>query len=347
MAAPDGLAGGYGEFALIDRLRRKLSSPGEERPGVIVGNGDDAAVVDAGGGKCWLITCDVQVQGVHFPAAGISGISVGQKALSVNASDVAAMGGTPRYALISLGVRADTPVAFLDEVYEGINARAGRWDIAVLGGNISRTGGPFFIDIFLVGEVERDQLLLRSGARAGDQILVTGFLGDAAAGLYLLNHPQVRLRDESHTALTFAQLRPAARVEAGRAIASLRRATSMMDVSDGLAGDLGHICRASGVGAVIWEHELPVSPSALELASTVRLRPEEWALYGGEDYQLLLTAPVEAVPSLQQAVRSAAAVPLTPIGEIVPAAQGIRLKRGEDLLPLEGSAWDHLRDAGS
>jgi len=219
--------------------------------------------------------------------------------------------------------------------------------IATSSGNVTRTEGPLFIDIFMVGEVAREELLLRGGARAGDQILVTGFIGDAAAGLYLAGHPEVRLRNEAHTALTFALLRPIARVEAGRAIASLRRATSMIDVSDGLAGDLGHLCRASGVGAVIWEHELPVSPSALELASVIRKhRPEEWALYGGEDYQLLLTAPVEAVPALQKAVREAGGIPLTLIGEAVPAAQGIRLKRGEDLLPLEGSTWDHLRGEG-
>ncbi|MBI3126829.1 MAG: thiamine-phosphate kinase [Candidatus Tectomicrobia bacterium] len=338
---PEGAAGGMGEFALIGRLRRKLAA--SAGPDIVVGNGDDAAVVEAGEGRCWVMTCDVQVQGVHFPE-GASGISVGQKALAVNASDVAAMGGTPRYALISLGVRADTPVAFLDEVYEGINARAGRWGVAVLGGNVSRTEGPFFIDIFMVGTVERDRLLLRSGARLGDQILVTGFLGDAAAGLHLLGHPEAKVRDEARTALIYAQLRPTARVEEGKAVAALKKATAMMDLSDGLAGDLGHLCEASGVGAVVWEQELPISPAALELAAAARLRPEEWALYGGEDYQLLLTAPVEAVPALQKAVREAGALPLTPIGEIVPAGQGLRLKRGEDLLPLRAGGWDHLKD---
>ncbi|MEK6711518.1 MAG: thiamine-phosphate kinase [Nitrospinota bacterium] len=344
MAAPGDRAGGFGEFALIDRLRRKLTGSAAGQPGVIVGIGDDAAVVEAGGGMCWVVTCDVQVQGVHFPAAGVSGIPVGQKALAVNVSDVAAMGGTPRFALVSIGVRADTPLAFLDEVYEGLNARASRWNMTVLGGNVTRTEGPFFIDVFVLGEVAREGLLLRRGAKVGDQILVTGFLGDAAAGLYLLGHPEVRLRDEARTALTYAQLRPAARVEEGKAIAALRLATAMMDVSDGLAGDLAHLCAASGVGAVVWEQELPVSPSALELASAIKRRPEEWALYGGEDYQLLLTAPLEAVPALRKAVREAGGAPLTPIGEIVPSRQQIRLKRGEELLPLEGGAWDHLQD---
>jgi len=336
-----GAAGGFGEFALIERLLSRLSASAP-RSEVIVGNGDDAAVIDAGGGRCWVVTCDVQIQGVHFPSEGASGLSVGQKALAVNISDVAAMGGTPRYALVSLGVRADTPLAFLDEVYEGISARAGRWNVQVLGGNVARTEGPFFIDVFLLGEVERENILLRSGARAGDQILVTGYLGDAAAGLHLVNHPEVRVRHETHTALTFAHLRPSPRVEEARAIASLRLATSMIDVSDALAGDLGHICRASGVGAVVWEHELPISPSALEVASAARFDPIEWALYGGEDYELLLTAPVGAVPPLQEAVRAAGGGRLTPIGEIVHPSLGLRLKRGEGLVPLEARSWDHL-----
>jgi len=342
---PPETAGDLGEFPLIDRLRAKLRSPAR-RTDVIVGNGDDAAVIDAGGGRCWVVTCDVQVRGVHFPAEGVSGISVGHKAMAVNLSDVAAMGAEPRYALISLGVGADTPLAFLDDLYEGINAKASQWQVFVLGGNVTRTDGPLFIDVFMVGEAEREEILLRSGARAGDQILVTGSLGDAAAGLHLLRHPEVRVREDAHARLTLAHLRPSPRVEEGRAIASLRLATAMMDISDALAGDLGHICEASGVGAVLWAHELPVSPAMLELASVAKVPPLEWSLYGGEDYELLLTAPVEAVPPLQEAVRAVGGGTLTPIGEIVEAARGIRLKRGDRLVPLEARSWDHLRAGG-
>ena len=336
-------AGGFGEFALIERLRSKLRS--SENPDVVVGIGDDAAVIEAGNGKCWVISCDVQVQGTHFPAEGVSGFSVGHKALAVNVSDVAAMGGTPRFALISLGVQKDTPLAFLDEIYEGMNAKAENWEVVVLGGNVTKTEGPLFIDVFVVGMMERKDIIRRNGAEIGDQILVTGHLGDAAAGLYLLNHPELKSKvsDETHTVLTFAQLRPHPRVHEGKAIASLHHATAMMDVSDALAGDLGHICSASGVGAVIWEHELPISREALDLASLVYVDPKEWALYGGEDYQLLLTAPVSAVPALQEAVRAATGTSLTPIGEILPEQEGVLLQKIDGKVPLEPRSWDHLK----
>ncbi len=336
-------AGGFGEFALIERLRSKLRA--SDNPDVVVGIGDDAAIIEAGNGKCWVISCDVQVQGTHFPSEGVSGFSVGHKALAVNVSDVAAMGGTPRFALISLGVHGDVPLAFLDEIYEGMNAKAESWEVVVLGGNVTRTEGPFFIDVFVVGMMEREDILRRSGAKVGDQILVTGHLGDAAAGLYLLNHPELKSKvsDETHTVLTFAQLRPHPRVHEGKVISSLHLATAMMDISDALAGDIRHICSASGVGAVIWEHELPISRSALDLASLAHVDPEEWALYGGEDYQLLLTAPVSAVPVLQEAVRTASGTTLTPIGEILEERKGLLLQKIDSTVPLEARSWDHLK----
>ncbi len=337
-------AGGYGEFALIDRLRTILTSSAKG-PNVIVGIGDDAAVIDAGGGKCWVISCDVQVQGTHFPAEGASGFSVGHKGLAVNISDVASMGARPLYALISLGVSDATPLAFLDEVYEGINAKAARWGIAVVGGNVTRTEGPFFIDVFIAGEVERENLLLRSGAQVGDQILVTGNLGNSAAGLYLLTHPEVKIGFETNTVLTHAHLRPQPRVEEAHAISALRLATAMMDISDALTGDINHICEASGVGAVVWEHGLPISTPALDLASIVQIDPKEWALYGGEDYQLLLTAPLSAVPALQEAVRSVGEGTLSPVGEILPASEGLLLQTRSGRVPLEVKSWDHFRES--
>ncbi|MBT3351347.1 MAG: thiamine-phosphate kinase [Nitrospinaceae bacterium] len=334
-------AGGYGEFALIERLRSKLTKS-LEGPNVIVGIGDDAAVLDAGDGKCWVVSCDAQVQGTHFPKTGASGFSVGHKGLAVNISDVASMGARPLYALISLGVTDDTSLEFLDEVYEGINAKAEQWGLAVVGGNVTRTEGPFFIDVFITGEVARENLLLRSGARPGDLILVTGNLGDAAAGFYILNHPELKIGYESRTMLTFAHQRPQPRVREAQAISALCKATAMMDISDALAGDVEHICKASEVGAVIWEHELPISTAALDLASIVQVDPKEWALYGGEDYQLLLTAPVSEVPALQEAVRSVGGGSLTPIGEILLPSEGILIKKRSGTEPLEVKSWDHF-----
>ena len=335
-------AKGIGEFALIERLRNKLGSVGNNAD-VIVGNGDDAAVIKAGDGKCWVVTCDVQVSGVHFPSSeDISGFAVGYKSLAVNLSDVAAMGGKPRFAFISLGIPEDTAVSFLDDVYDGVRTLSQQYDILVLGGNVTQTSGPLFVDVFLVGEMMEEKVLRRSGARAGDRILVTGYLGDAAAGLHLASRPQIQIREDMHASLTRAQLEPQPRVAEGTAIAESGLATSMMDISDGLAGDIRHMCEASGVGAILWESELPISGVLNELASDIGQNPLEWVLHGGEDYELLVTTPAESVNMLQEVVRQAGGAPLSPIGEILSISQGISLKRADGIFELENLAWEHF-----
>ena len=335
-------AKGFGEFALIERLTSKLD-PERSGADVVVGNGDDAAVIEAGGGKCWVMTCDAQVSGVHFPTPeSVSGFDVGYKSLAVSVSDVSAMGGKPRFALISLGVPEDASVSFLDDVYDGVRALSERCEIVVLGGNVARTDAPLFIDVFLVGEVMKKNVLRRSGARTGDRILVTGRLGDAAAGLRLSSRPETRIREDSLARLVSAQRRPHPRVEEGAAIAESGLATSMMDVSDGLAGDIRHLCDASEVGAVLWEAELPASAALREWASSVGQNPLEWALRGGEDYELLITTPAESVSAIQEVVRGAGGAALTPIGEIAPAARGISLKRADEIFPLDDCSWDHF-----
>ncbi len=329
-----------GEFALIDRLRAILGPP-EEDAEVLVGNGDDAAVVQAGGGKCWVVTCDAQVSGVHFPASReVSGFAVGYKSLAVNVSDVAAMGAKPRFALVSLGIPEDTALSFLDDVYRGIGAFSQRYGVVVLGGNVTRTSGPLFVDVFLVGEARREHLLLRSGARLGERILVTGHLGDAAAGLRVSSH--TGLREDFRERLISAQAKPSPRVAEGVAIAESGLATAMMDVSDGLAGDIHHLCAASGVGAILRENALPASDALVEWASLEGKNPREWALHGGEDYELLLTAPAESVRALQEVVRSAGGAQLTPIGEIVAAPRGILLECADGISELESRAWEHF-----
>ncbi|MDE0332246.1 MAG: thiamine-phosphate kinase [Nitrospinae bacterium] len=331
-----------GEFALIERLRNNLGSVGNDAD-VIVGNGDDAAVIKAVDGKCWIVTCDVQVCGVHFPSMGdVSGFAVGYKSLAVNVSDVAAMGGRPRFALISLGIPEETPVSFLDEVYGGVRALSEEYDILVLGGNVTRTSGPLFVDVFLVGEVMAEKVLRRSGARAGDRILVTGHLGDAAAGLHSLSGSQTGVREDLYASLTRAQLEPQPRVAEGIVIAESGLATAMLDISDGLAGDIRHLCEASDVGAILWESELPVSDALLEAASLSAKNPFEWALHGGEDYELLVTTPAESAGALQEILRRVGGEPLTIIGEILPASQGISLKRTDGIFALENLAWEHF-----
>lgn len=335
-------AAAFGEFALIERLRSRLGAE-ESGAEVVVGNGDDAAVIEAGGGKCWAMTCDVQAQGVHFPMSeSASGFDAGWKALAANASDIAAMGGRPRFALVSLGVPGDAAVSFLDGAYDGLRALSERCGVLVLGGNVARTEGPLFIDVFLVGEVMRKNVLRRSGARPGDRLLVTGRLGDAAAGLDLLARPQVRIAQGARERLVSAQSRPLPRAAEGAAVAESGLATSMMDVSDGLAGDVRHLCGASGAGAVLWEERLPVSDALREWASAAGENPLEWALRGGEDYELLVTAPEGSVRALQEIVSEAGGAPLTPIGEIAPLSEGISVRRAEGISPLESLSWDHF-----
>ncbi len=337
-----GSARGFGEFALIERLREKLGPVGNDAD-VIVGNGDDAAVIRAADGKCWVVTCDAQVGGVHFPLAGdVSGFSVGYRSLAVNVSDVAAMGARPRFALISLGIPGETSVSFLDDVYGGVRALSERYDILVLGGNVTRTGGPLFVDVFLVGEMMEGKVLRRSGARAGDRVLVTGTLGDAAAGLHVSSHLPFHVREGSGASLVSAQFEPQPRVAEGTVIAESGLATAMMDISDGLAGDIRHLCEASGTGVLLWESRLPVSAALRKAASLAARTPAEWALHGGEDYELLVTAPAESVDALQEAVERTGGVPLTAIGEILPASEGISLRRADAVFELKSLAWEHF-----
>jgi len=349
--------GELGEFALI-RVLRDLLPPGG--PDVLVGIGDDVAVLDGGGGedgRVWLATCDVQVEGVHFLRDAIHPRDLGRKALAVNLSDVASAGGTPRFALVSLGLPKDLDVAYVTGIYEGLREEAGRFGVEVVGGNLSGVRQGLFLDLFLLGEAPRREVVLRSGARPGDRILVTGTLGDAAAGVALLvgldgkrpvhdgqggsGAPPV----PAEYALRAARRRdrPEPRVREGQVIGASRLATAMIDVSDGLAGDLGHLVRSSGVVARIEAARLPVAPENRQLARA--LTGDEWhfALHGGEDYELLFTCPPQAAGVLAERVRQATGTLVSDIGEVLEAGSpgGLLLPDGT-LADLGGGGWDHF-----
>jgi thiamine-monophosphate kinase len=172
-----------GEFGLIDRIHRALPKPGQD---VLVGIGDDVAAFRPEAGRVWLATCDVQVEGAHFLREAMDPKDLGHKALAINLSDIASAGGRPRFALISLGLPKDLPVKYVDDLYKGLRAEAQEFGVDIIGGNISGSRLGFFIDIFLLGDILQENLLVRSGAKVGDQILVTGSLGDAAAGVAML-----------------------------------------------------------------------------------------------------------------------------------------------------------------
>lgn len=337
--SPSSLVGDLGEFPLIDRLTGRLGGYGED---VVVGVGDDVAVLRMTDDRYLLATCDVQVAGVHFLPDVATPYQVGRKAAAINLSDIAAMGGTPRHFVISLILPKDTEITFVDGLYDGLVEECQRYGVDVVGGNMARDD-RVVVDLFLLGEVTPDRLLLRSGARPGDQVLITGRLGDSAAGLSLLLDPELSVPPAEREMLVARHLTPTPRLPESAVIAGLGMATAMIDLSDGLSSDIGHICDQSQVGVRLWADRLPMTPAARRVAELTDRAPWRLALEGGEDYELCFTAPPEAVDELAAAVERETGTPVTMVGEILPTDEGRRLvlEDGQDV-PLEAGGWKHF-----
>lgn len=329
-----------GEFGLIRRLVEDLAT----RPDVAVAPGDDAAVLTPGPGRQLVATIDAQVEGRHFLRSVASGYDIGYKSLAVNLSDIAAMGAAPAWALVSLLVPSDTPLSLLDDLYRGMNDLAREFDVAIVGGNVSGTDGPLTVDVALLGQVAQARALLRGGATPGDALLVTGSLGAAAAGVLTLQETgERRIEEQLIQDVRRAMLRPRPMVREGERLGSLGMVTAMLDVSDGLVADLGHLCEASHVGAVIVEDAVPIHPAARVIGQAYGRAPLDLALSGGEDYQLLFTVGSEHIHSVQSA--------LAEIGTIAAEIGAITSDTGQLVLqspdgsrrPLPAHGWDHLR----
>lgn len=338
MSATDGpTIADVGEFGVISRLRQRF---GEAGTGVVRGIGDDTAALQVRTGHLLLATTDAAVEGIHFVRASTTPRLLGQRVLAVNLSDIAAMGGVPRWALVSLSLPGQTPVSYIDELAEGLGEEAARYSVSIVGGNLARSPERLVLDLTLLGEGEPDRVVYRTGARAGDRVLVTGTLGDAAAGLAILLG-QAPADAPGASELIARQRLPTPRVEAGRAIALAGLATAMIDVSDGLASDLGHLGEDNQLGALVFAEAVPLSEALRNLARTTGHDPLDWALHGGEDYELLLTAPPDRVGDLTAAVQ-AVGVQLTDVGEMT-ASPGIWLQRpGGQREPLRGTSWQHF-----
>ncbi|HZU69354.1 MAG TPA: thiamine-phosphate kinase [Ktedonobacteraceae bacterium] len=340
------------EFELIARLTQGLSS----RPDVDQSVGDDCAVLDMGGNMQLLATCDSQVEDVHFTFATSSPRDIGRKALAINISDIAAMGGEPRYALISLILpsRKTFRLEVLDAIYSGLRQEAEQFNVAIVGGNVAGTArhehASLIIDISLLGAVERGHALLRSGARAGDTLFVTGAPGESAAGLFTLLHPELPYPSQARETARAIFRVPRPRVREGRILSSFGPSivTAMLDISDGLSGDLQHICERSGVGARVVVAQLPQSSALRSIATVASHDPLDWILNGGEDYELLFSVSPGHEETVVKAVQSATGTPVTAIGTICPPEEGMKLVwpggREETLVP---KSWDHLRSSST
>lgn len=270
------------EFDLINHIKKRF------KLGRI---GDDCAVLPMDHTTDWLITADMLVESVDFRLDWTRPSFIGHKALAVSLSDIAAMGGVPKYALLSLAIPEKLwDVSFLDAFYEGWHHLARELNVELVGGDISRTPSRFVIDSTVVGEVPKGKAVLRSGAKPGDSIYITAPLGAAAAGLEILKsgrRPGAANQDDVNE-LVLAQLRPDPRTITGIQIRSNLEPSAMIDISDGLSSDLHHICSASGVGAVIYTDKIPIHP-AIDRTFSSESSKLDLALHGGEDLELIFT----------------------------------------------------------
>lgn len=314
-----------GERALIERIRARVPP---RPPHLIVGIGDDAAVAAGERGGLQVLTTDALVEGVHFDRRFSSAADIGYKALAVNVSDVAAMGGAPRLALVSLMLPEHLSLRDLDALFDGLLAMAAECGVAVAGGNLTRSPGPLIVDVTAVGSVRPRKILTRSGGRAGDALYVTGQIGAAAAGLgWLRAQPEGPVRpdggpsvarpdDPGLAACVARHCRPEPRVRIGTLLGRNRAASACMDLSDGLADAVTQLAAAGGTGAKIDASLLPLHPGARTWFSAAGRDPRSEALGGGDDYELLFAVPRRRRGRLRLVAREARGVSITCIGEL-------------------------------
>jgi thiamine-monophosphate kinase len=322
-----------GEFGLIDRIRRTAPTG----RGVRIGIGDDAAWVANPTGSS-LVTADLLIESVHFDLRWTSLFELGYKSLAVNLSDIAAMGGVPAFAILSLGIPVNFDSKQIDDLYRGVNALARKCAVAIVGGdtNIAKS---LIISVCVIGDPPA-RPIRRNGARVGDDIFVTGTLGDSALGLKLLKRNLPRPGQRFFAQLLQRHHQPTPRIIAGALLARHRLATAMIDVSDGLLQDLGHVCRASRTGAVIWDEFLPLSPAYRALAGKDGTR---YALSGGEDYELLFCARPQNRTRIEK-LEERAGVGVTRIGTCVAIKKGISvIDSSGKALPIRFKGHDHFK----
>jgi len=333
---------GTGEFELIKRIGRSVVNRGG---GLIVGIGDDAAVLQITAGKRLLVTTDMLVEGIHFVLGKITPFQLGRKALAVSLSDMAAMGAYPRHAFISTGWSEAIDIEYVDAFYGGLQELADRWSVNIAGGDT--TGAPVVVvDVCVLGEADPDAVVMRNGARPGDLVMVTGYLGGSAAGLDLLmgRIESEGLSDADVDHCLQAHLLPVPRVAESQELVKTGAVTAMMDISDGLAGEINHICDHSRVGVCVWEETIPIHASVRRAAAIAGIDPLTWALAGGEDYELVFTAPAATVKIIETAVQAATGTKVTVIGEILDPGSGRTAVRGDGARhPLAGGGYDHFR----
>lgn len=336
------------EFALIQGLQHRYA---RHAPGLVHGIGDDAAVVETRSSRWWHLTTDLLAEGIHFDLKSAAPESIGYRAAMANLSDLAAMGAVPRYLLIALAIPKTIRQPQVYELYRGLMRACRPYGVALIGGDTSASKAGLFLSITLMGTTAKRRALFRHGAKVGDQIYVSGTLGDSLAGLRLLTKstiarsstPRQSQLSRSHRQFLIRRhVRPTARVAEGLWLNHGRLATAAIDLSDGLSGDLRHLCEESGVGAEVESDNIPLSPACHAYAKAYHVSPTQLAITGGEDYELLFTASPRSRSALERQAR-ARGYRITRIGTIRPQKFGIQMTSQGRTWPLPLTSYEHFR----
>ena len=328
-----------GEFGLIARIKKSILPL---FPGVLRGIGDDAAISSLTPGTELVSTVDLLVEGVHFNLSFTSAHILGRKSLAVNLSDIAAMGANPRFVLLSLALPAKTIVEFIDDFMRGFLEMARAHDVALIGGDTSSSPEGVFISVTLLGEGKKENLVCRCGAQPGDDLYVTGTLGDSLLGLQVAQKREGKPTSPEEAYLMERHLNPIPRLPEGKTLAERGLARAMIDVSDGLYSDLWHICEESQVGATVWVERIPLSVPFQSLATVPKEQNWQLAVKGGEDYELLFAAASEKAWELKELARHWKCG-LTWIGKVEPFSQGVTIRNEQG--PVDDAflkGYDHF-----
>ncbi|CAG7653418.1 Thiamine-monophosphate kinase [Paenibacillus allorhizosphaerae] len=339
------------EFALIRLLNGgKQSATLVTAAGVITGIGDDAAVVEASPGSHLILTCDTMTEHIHFKQVTMRDEDIGYKAMASAVSDIAAMGGVPRFALVALSMPGGTAVERVQAIYEGLYECASRYGIAIVGGDTTAILGELTLTVTVIGETEQGKAKLRSTAQPGDAVFATGYLGRSAAGLDFLLGQNVPSGEwtvfpEQTEALVQAHCRPEPQIEAGQVLQRSGVCRALNDVSDGLASEMWEIAEASGVGIDLIEERIPIADELAAFARTQGKDPLDYILYGGEDYQLVGTVPAGNAIELQMKFKEAG-LALHVIGYVHAEGQGVRMVQNNGyIVPLAKHGYNHFSGA--
>ncbi|MGI4791440.1 MAG: thiamine-phosphate kinase [Janthinobacterium lividum] len=327
-----------GEVGLIGRLRETYGSPAVD--GLSLPIGDDAAILDVPSGQQVVVTTDLLIESVHFRRDWSDPYSIGWKAAAVNLSDMAAMGAVPTFTFVSLALPPEETVESVERLYDGLCDCLGRYGSKLAGGDTNSTPGGLVLNITQIGTIPAGQALKRTGAKVGDILLVTGTLGSSAIGQALLEQQGVLKAEKICRDLIQTHRRPQPRIVAALAARETGKVHACMDLSDGLAADLPKLCAASGVGARVEVSRLPLSEILTATADEMEWSGSDFALRGGEDYELLLAVAPSDVDEVSAAV-TATGTNLTRIGEIT--RNGLHYVDAEGVdLAQPGTGWDHF-----